>query len=237
VADVQGVHRPSLSGTDGALYYPWVHVLDGPRESGGLVPACGHVAGVYARSDRRVGVHKAPANEVLEGVLDLEVVLTDSEQGQLNPVGINCLRAFPARGIRVWGARTLADPARPEESPWIYVNVRRLFLTLGRWIERHLAGLQFETNEPALWARIRRELTAYLTELLRRGALRGARAEEAFYVKCDADLNPPEVRDAGMVITEIGLAAAVPGELIVVRIVHGASGVTLSAPQETTDRG
>jgi len=216
--------RQGLSGTNGALYYPWVRVLDGPTSTGGFVPPCGHVAGVYARSDQRVGVHKAPANEVLEGVLDLEVSLTDAQQGCLNPEGVNCLRAFPGRGIRVWGARTLSG------DPWTYVNVRRLFLTAGRWIERTMAGAVFDPHDPRLWARISRELTAYFSDLHQRGALRGGTPQESFYVKCDAETNPPEVRDAGMVVTEIGLAPSLPNEFIVVRIVHGAVSTTITGP-------
>ncbi len=217
--------RQALRGTNGALYYPWIRVLDGPASTDGFTPPCGHVAGVYARSDRRVGVHKAPANEVLEGVLDLEINLTDAQQGLLNPQGVNCLRAFPGRGIRVWGARTLSG-----DSIWTYINVRRLFLTAGRWIERNMADAVFEPNEPRLWARISRELSAYFNDLFKRGALKGRTPQEAFYIKCDAETNPPEVREAGMVVTEIGLAPAVPNEFVVVRIVHGASGVTIAGP-------
>lgn len=227
--DAALVQRGRLSGTNGALYYPWVRVLDERGETGDFIPPCGHVAGVYARSDRRVGVHKAPANEVLEGVLDLQVNLSDAQQGFLNPEGVNCLRAFPGRGIRVWGARTLSgDPN------WTYVNVRRLFITAGRWIERNLTGMVFEPNDLKLWTRITRELTAYFTDLFRRGALKGGTPQEAFYVKCDAETNPAEVQDAGMVVTEIGLAPAVPGEFIVVRIIHGDSGVTITAESEPT---
>lgn len=214
--------RRGLSSPNAALYYPWVKVAYGPNETGAFVPPCGHVAGVYARSDARGGVHKAPANERLEGVSDLQTSLTNAQQGELNPEGINCLRAFPGRGIRVWGARTLSrDPNR------IYVNVRRLFLTAGRWIERNQTGLVFEPNDAKLWARITRELTAYFNTLFQRGALQGRTAQEAFYIKCNAETNPPEVRDGGRVVTEIGLAPAVPGEFIVVRIIHTAGGLTI----------
>ena len=217
--------RRGFSSANAALYYPWVKVAGGPVQTRRFVPPCGHIAGVYARSDRRVGVHKAPANEVLEGVLDLEVALTDAQQDKLNPEGVNCLRAFPGRGIRVWGARTLSrDPA------WVYVNVRRLFLTAGRWIDRHMAGVAYEPNEPRLWARISRELTTYFDSLFRHGALKGSTPQEAYYIKCDADTNPPETREAGTVITEIGLAPAVPAEFVVVRILHGASGITITGP-------
>jgi phage tail sheath protein FI len=191
-----------------------------------MVPPSGHVAGIYARSDQQRGIHKAPANEVLEGVLDLEVNLTDEQQGELNPEGVNCLRAFPGRGIRVWGARTLSG------EPWVYVNVRRLFLTAARWIERNLAQKVFEPNDSRLWEQIKRELTAYFSALLRQGGLRGNTAQDAFYVKCDEETNPPEVRDVGMVVTDIGLAAARPNEFIVVRITHNTSGVTMTINSE-----
>jgi phage tail sheath protein FI len=216
--------RRGLVATNGALYYPWVRPLgeDGPT---GFVPPCGPVAGVYARTDERVGVHKAPANEVLEGIVDLELALNDEQQAELNPYGVNCLRAFPGRGIRVWGARTLSSD--PE---WSYVSVRRLFLTAARWIDRNLEDVAFETHDSALWGRIERELTAYLEDLFRRGALRGATAEEAFYVKCDAETNPLEGREQGRVVTEIGLAPASPNEFVVVYVVHEAGGTTVTGP-------
>jgi hypothetical protein len=203
-----------------ALYYPWLRVegWDGP------VPPCGHVAGVYALSDARVGVHKPPANERLDGVLDLETLLDDAANAALNAGGVNCIRAFPGRGVRVWGARALsgADAAPPEEAAWKYVSVRRTVLTLGRWIDATLAGVAFEPADPGLWARIVREVGGYLDAAFRRGALQGSTPEEAYFVRCDAALNPPEVRDAGMVVVEVGLAPAVPNEFIVVRFARGA---------------
>jgi phage tail sheath protein FI len=195
---------------NGALYFPWLTIADGR-----LVPPCGHVAGIFARSDARVGVFKAPANEEILGVLDLEVVVNNRIQDQLNPAGINCLRAFPGRGIRVWGARTISrDPN------WRYVNVRRVFLTLQRWIDANMTWANFEPNTPRLWVRINRELSVYLEGFWRSGGLAGQTAEQAFFIKCDAETNPPEVREAGRVITEVGLAPTLPGEFIVVRIIH-----------------
>jgi phage tail sheath protein FI len=200
---------------NGALYYPWLRVVGGR-----FAPPCGHVAGVFARADGRVGVFKAPANEEVFGVIDLETSIDNSIQDQLNPEGVNCLRAFPGRGIRVWGARTLSrDPN------WRYVSVRRLFLTLRRWIDLNMAWAAFEPNETRLWVRIQRELTTYLTKLLRDGALKGATPEQAFFVKCDTETNPPGLREVGQVVTEIGLAPLAPAEFIVVRIIHRA-GVT-----------
>ncbi len=207
---------------NGALYYPWL------KTAGGLqyLPPCGHVAGIYARSDARAGVFKAPANEEIFGALDLgvsdgqreaAVPIDNQVQDQLNPEGVNCLRAFKGRGIRVWGARTLS-----REAEWRYVNVRRLFLTLRRWIEQNMTWVTFEPNEPLLWTRIQRELTVYLAKLWRDGALAGLQAEQAFYVKCDAETNPPEQRERGEIVTEIGLAPGSPAEFIVVRITHRA---------------
>ncbi|HEX5717923.1 MAG TPA: phage tail sheath subtilisin-like domain-containing protein [Thermoanaerobaculia bacterium] len=207
--------RNGLDADNGALYYPWVRL-----PGGGFVPPCGHVAGVVARCDLRTGVHKAPANEELAGVVDLEAKLTDMDQASLNPVGINALRAFPGRGIRVWGARTLS-----RQSAWTYISVRRLFLTAARWMELNLAGVAFEPHDTKLWNRITRELTTYFEGLFRAGALKGRTAAEAFFVKCDGEVNPPEVREAGRVVTVIGLAPGVPNEFVVVRIIHGASGV------------
>ena len=211
--------REGLSGTHGALYFPWLKTLEW-----GTIPPCGHIAGVYARSDRQIGVHKAPANEALEGVLDLQVHVDNADQEGLNPQGINCLRAFAGRGIRVWGARSLHRA--PE---WRYLNIRRLFIAIGRWAERFMTPAAFEPHDSKLWARISREFTAYLTGLYRQGSFRGATAQEAFFVKCDAENNPEQVREIGMIIADIGLAVAEPGEFIVVRIIHGPAGLDLSS--------
>jgi uncharacterized protein len=214
--------RAALSSDDGALYHPWLWVtgLDGqPR----YVPPCGHVAGAYSRSDQRVGVHKAPANEPIEGVLDLRVNYTAAEVGVLFARGVNCLQAQPGRGIRVWGARTLSADAA-----WQQVSARRVFHTLSRWIERFLTDLVYEPNDVRLWVRIMRELTAYLDGLHASGALRGRTPEEAFFVKCDNETNPPEVVASGTVVTLVGLALAAPAEFVVARIIQGTSGVTIA---------
>jgi phage tail sheath protein FI len=209
------------AGANGALYHPWLQ----PAGASRCVPPCGHIAGVISRCDQHTGVHKAPANEVLEGAVDLAARLTDADQGRLNPEGINALRAFPGRGIRVWGARTLSRaPA------WTYISVRRLFLTTARWIEVNLPDAAFEPHDVRLWNRITRELTAWFEELFRAGALQGRTAAEAFFVKCDGETNPPAVREIGQVVTVIGLAPAVPNELVVVRIIHGAGGVDIAGP-------
>ncbi|MCX4857525.1 phage tail sheath subtilisin-like domain-containing protein [Streptomyces canus] len=212
-------------GSFGALYYPW---LWAPGEDGGLrhLPPSGHVAGVYSVGDQRVGVHKAPANTEVEGVVDLQVRLAPAEVGELYAQGVNCLRALPGRGVRVWGARTLATEP---ELAWRDVSARRLVGTIGRWVERFMTGLVHEPNDVRLWVRIMRELTAYLDELFQRGALKGRTAAEAFFVKCDHETNPPEAVEAGVVVTQIGVAPTVPAEFITVRVIHGASGVTVDA--------
>ena len=152
-----------------------------------------------------MGVHKAPANEVVEGALDLRSDLTAEQAGTLYAQAVNCVRALPGRGIRVWGARTLSD-----DPAWRDVSARRVVATVRRWVERFMRGLVFEPNDIRLWVRITRELTAYLDGLFQRGALKGRTAEEAFFVKCDSETNPGEVLDAGMVVTEIGAGAPAP---------------------------
>jgi phage tail sheath protein FI len=213
-------HWGELVPTDGALYFPWLRVAPLTGSAPQLVPPCGHVAGIYARTDAQIGVHKAPANEIVEGAVDLEVQLTDADQRDLNEAGVNCIRSFPGRGIRVWGARTLSGLPN-----WRYVNVRRLFLTLIRWIEHNTSDLVFEPNGPPLWDRVRTRLGAYCYELLQHGALKG-RPAEAYFVKCDAETNPLEVRMAGQLICDVGLAPVMPAEFVVVRITQSAAGTT-----------
>jgi hypothetical protein len=213
--------RDALAGDDGALYHPWLWV-PGVAGEPAHVPPCGHVAGAYARSDQQFGVHKAPANEALDGVLDLRVDLDPAAVGELHERGVNPLRALPGRGIRVWGARTLSD-----DPAWRDVGGRRVLLTVGRWLERFMTGLVHEPNDIRLWVRIMRELTAYLDGMFARGALNGRAPDQAFYVKCDGETNPPEVVDAGAVVTEVGLALAAPAEFVVVRVIAGASGVSV----------
>ncbi|MYY00923.1 MULTISPECIES: phage tail sheath family protein [unclassified Streptomyces] len=195
------------------VYYPWLKVLDPASGQQTLMPPSGHVSGVWARSDGERGVHKAPANEVIRGALDLELRLSRGEQDLLNPIGVNCVRAFPGRGIRIWGARTLSsDPA------WRYLNVRRLFNYLEESILLGTQWVVFEPNDDRLWSSIRRNVTAFLTEEWRRGALFGRTAEEAFYVKCDRDNNPQESIDLGQVVCEIGVSPVKPAEFVVFRL-------------------
>ncbi|MER6503981.1 phage tail sheath family protein [Streptomyces sp. NPDC001455] len=204
------------------VYYPWINVFDPAAGRNSLMPPSGHVAGVWARSDGERGVHKAPANEVIRGALDLEIRLSKGEQDLLNPIGVNCVRAFPGRGIRIWGARTLSsDPA------WRYLNVRRLFNYLEESILLGTQWVVFEPNDDRLWSSIRRNVTAFLTEEWRRGALFGRTAEEAFYVKCDRDNNPQESIDLGQVVCEIGVAPVKPAEFVVFRLAQFSDSTSL----------
>jgi phage tail sheath protein FI len=204
----------------GAVYYPWISVANplGDGESM-LVPPCGYMAGIYARSDTERGVHKAPANEVVRGAIAVEKQITKSEQDILNPIGINCIRAFPGRGIRVWGARTLSSNAS-----WRYINVRRLFNFVEKSIELGTQWVVFEPNDMDLWERVKRDITAFLTRVWRDGALFGATAGDAFFVKCDEELNPVSVRDAGQLIIEIGMCPVKPAEFVIFRISQWAGG-------------
>ncbi|MFN2228313.1 MAG: phage tail sheath family protein [Anaerolineae bacterium] len=196
-----------------ALYYPWIQVDDPVLNRAIYIPPCGHMAGIWARNDNTRGVHKAPANEVVQGAVGLAYNTTKGEQDTLNPNGVNCIRAFPGRGIRVWGARTLtSDPS------WRYINVRRLFNMVEKSIENGTQWVVFEPNDPFLWARVRRDVGAFLTTVWSSGALFGGSPGEAFYVKCDAELNPPESRDLGRLIIEIGMCPVKPAEFVIFRI-------------------
>ena len=214
-----------LSPTEGALYFPWLRVepLAGSLEQ--FVPPCGHIAGIYARTDTQIGVHKAPANELIAGALDVGRQLTDEENGRLNEAGVNAVRFFLGHGIRVWGARTLSGLPN-----WQYVNVRRLFISLVRWIDQNMRDLTFEPHTPALWDRVSDRLGAYCYSMFQNGALKGMSPDEAFFVKCNAETNPLDVREAGQLICEVGLAPVRPAEFLVVRITQNAAGATVIFP-------
>jgi phage tail sheath protein FI len=195
------------------LYYPWLEVMDPLTNQPIMIPPSGHVAGVWARTDSTRGVHKAPANEVVLGANGLGFQVTQEEQGGLNKVGINCIRSFPGRGIRIWGARTLSSD--PE---WRYLNVRRLFNYISESIMEGTQWSVFEPNDHRLWMQLRIAATNFLTRTWREGALFGASPDEAFYVKCDAETNPPDVIEAGQVIVEIGISPVKPAEFVIFRI-------------------
>ncbi len=207
--------RTDIAGYDSrfaALYYPYIKVMD-PSGTPRVMPPSGYVAGVWARSDAARGVHKAPANEVIQGVLGLDISITSTEQELLNPEGINAIRAFSGRGVRIWGARTLSS-----DSDWRYLNVRRLFNFLEQSILNGTQFAVFEPNDFNLWGRLSRTITAFLTTQWRQGALFGRTPEEAFYVKCDSETNPPDLVDAGQVVVQIGIAPVKPAEFVVFQL-------------------
>jgi uncharacterized protein len=206
-----------------ALYWPWIKVMDPVSGRAVTLPPGGHMAGVWARNDDTRGVHKAPANEVVRGAIAVETSVTRGEHDQLNPVGVNCIRAFPGQGIRVWGARTLSSD--PE---WRYLNVRRLFNFVEKSILAGTNWVVFEPNDPFLWDSVRRNLDSFLTRVWRSGALFGGSASEAFFVKCDGENNPPENRDVGILTVDIGIAPVKPAEFVVFRLSQLADGASLS---------
>ncbi|NJR26492.1 MAG: phage tail sheath family protein [Richelia sp. CSU_2_1] len=197
-----------------ALYFPWIQVFDPATKGQKPVPPSGHMAGIYARVDNQRGVHKAPANEVVMGALGMQQKISKNQQDGLNPQGINCIRDLNGN-IRVWGARTLGGDANGE---FKYINIRRLFNYLRESIDEGTQWTVFEPNSPDLWARIRRTVTAFLLTVWRSGALFGNTPEQAFFVKCDEENNPPEVRDAGQVIIEIGVAVVKPAEFVIFKL-------------------
>ena len=199
-----------------ALYYPWVRVVDPLKLRGNpvrTIPPCGHIAGLYARSDFTVGVHKAPANGELFWAEDVTVVINDDQQAILNPDGINCIRAFPGRGIRVYGARTISN--NPD---WRYINVRRLMSMIEEAVDESTQWAVFEPHDFNLRRSLILSVSGFLETIWRQGALVGGSPEEAYYIKCDDTNNPPEIVDQGKIITDIGVAPTHPAEFIVFRV-------------------
>jgi len=223
----QQVHQWRVKGAGydsrfATMYWPWIKVFDPAGGTNKFVPPAGHMAGIWARSDDSRGVHKAPANEVVRGAITLQTQITKAEHDLLNPVGINCIRSFPGRGVRVWGARTLSSD--PE---WRYLNVRRLFNYLEESILMGTQWVVFEPNDHALWARIRRTISAFLINEWRKGALFGTTPDEAFFVKCDDETNPAEGIDAGQVVCQIGVAPVKPAEFVIFQLSQFSGGTSL----------
>jgi len=202
-----------------ALYYPWVNIRDPYSEQVLPVPPSGHICGIYARVDAERGVHKAPAGEVVRGVLGLERKITKGQQDTLIPLGINCLRVFRDRELLVCSARTISSDAL-----WKYVNVRRLVLFLEESIEEGTQWVVFEPNDEKLWTTVKQAATQFLTRMWRVGALMGSTPEEGFFVKCDRSTMTQDDIDNGRLILRVGVAMVKPAEFIVFRIVQWASG-------------
>ncbi|MHC8609193.1 phage tail sheath family protein [Paenarthrobacter ureafaciens] len=214
----QDLGAPQSPGGYTALYYPWIVMIDPVSGKKVTQPPSGHIAGVWARVDATRGVHKAPANEPIQGAIDLVRRVSRGEQEVLNPAGVNCIRYFPGEGIRVWGARTKA----PEASEYRYINVRRLTNMIKESVADGTRWVVFEPNDHTLWKSIRRDIGAFLTNVWRDGALLGTTPQQAFFVKCDEETNPPEVRDAGQVVTLIGIAPVKPAEFVIFKLMQSA---------------
>jgi phage tail sheath protein FI len=209
-------HRKSLDSTRGyaALYYPWLKMISAQTGKEILVPPSGHIIGIMARVDNSRGVHKAPANEIVNGAFAVQTTMSDQEQGLLNLQGINVIRVFQTGGRPVlWGARTTATDLN-----WQYVNIRRLFLYLEESIQEGIRWAVFEPNNLQLWQKLRRTITEFLTRVWRDGALFGATPDEAFYVRIDESLNPFSEQALGRLNIEIGVRPTYPAEFIIVRI-------------------
>ncbi|HQA10339.1 phage tail sheath subtilisin-like domain-containing protein, partial [Zoogloea sp.] len=210
IREVRGQHDSKYA----ALYYPWLvaSAPGGARETIQYSPE-GAMAGIYARSDIERGVHKAPANETVRGILRFSRNVNKGEQDVLNPEGINCLRFFEGRGYRVWGARTISSD--PE---WTYINVRRLFIYLEHSIDRGTQWAVFEPNNEELWLKIRLTIEGFLYDVWRSGALLGARPEDAYFVRCDRSTMSQSDLDNGRLICLIGVAPTKPAEFVIFRI-------------------
>jgi phage tail sheath protein FI len=229
VAEVQE-HRGLFDSRYAAIYYPWLRIDDpfpeNPRVASQVsVPPSGHVMGIYARTDIERGVHKAPANEVIRTINDLEVKLTKEEQDILNPRNVNVLRNFRDnnRGLRVWGARTTSS-----DPDWRYVNVRRLFIFVEASIDRGTQWVVFEPNAEPLWERVRRVVSSFLTAVWRDGALMGRTPEEAYFVKADRTTMTQSDIDNGRLIIQVGIAPVKPAEFVIFRIGQWAGGSELA---------
>jgi uncharacterized protein len=210
-ADRTREYRLMFDSRQGALYFPWV-ILDrhGQRLA---IPPSGHLAGIMARCDGAVGIHKAPANEVLSDADDLTVLLVDEDVGLLNDEGINCLVSQGVRGLRVWGARTISS-----DTTFRYLNVRRQLNAVQKTLSNGMQWVVFEPNVPSLWKTVERNVTQFLMDLWRRGWFQGESPEDGFYVKCDDETNPREERDAGRLIVEVGVAPVRPAEFLTVHV-------------------
>jgi hypothetical protein len=212
ISDVRQ-YRALFSSNRMALYYPWVRILDPITGKEINLPPSGFVTGIYARNDTNRAVYKAPANEVVSLALGFERTINQAQQEVLNPEGINCLRFFEGRGMRVWGARTMDTDVE-----WKYINVRRYFAYLERSIDRGTQWAVFEPNGPALWNNIKRTIEDFLLNEFQSGALLGYKPEQAFFVRCDRSTMTQNDLDNGRLVCLIGVAPLKPAEFVIFRI-------------------
>jgi phage tail sheath protein FI len=212
--------KSNLDSNYAALYYPWVHVTNPlaspnnaniPQEID--LPPSGYACGIYARTDFKHGVFKAPANEVVLGALRFETDVSFGQQSLLNPLGVNCLRHLPNRGNRVWGARTISS-----DPDWKYISVRRYMVYLEASIDYSTQWAVFESNGPQLWSRVASAVSAFLRTEWRNGALLGDTPEQAYFVKCDRGTMTQNDLDNGRMVCLIGVAVIKPAEFVIFRI-------------------
>lgn len=206
-------HRDIVDSTYAAMYHPWLQVFDPLDKKNIVIPPSGSVIGIYARSDNSRGVHKAPANEVVNGCVGLDCQFNKGEQDILNPKGVNLIRVFPGQGIRVWGARTTSS-----EGSWKYINVRRLFIFIEESIKANTNWAVFEPNDEVLWVRVQRTISVFLNNMWRNGSLAGSTPEEAFFVNVGRDTMSQDDIDNGRLICVIGVAPVKPAEFVIFRI-------------------
>ena len=206
-------HRQNYDSLYGAYYGPWLRALNPENGRIESFPPSGYVAGIYGRSDANVGVHKAPANEVVRNITDVTLPFTAAEQDVLNPIGVNLIRDLTPRGIRVWGARTTTS-----DQEWKYVNIRRLFIFLEHSIDLGTQWVVFEPNSEVLWAKVIETVSSFLTGVWKTGALHGTTPEQAFFVTCDRTTMTQDDIDNGRLICEIGVAPVAPAEFVIFRI-------------------
>lgn len=205
--------RDMYDSTYAAMYHPWLEMYDAGAKRSAYFPPSGAIAGIYARTDNEHGVHKAPANEVVRGCTGLSCAYNEGEQDILNPIGVNLIRAFTGRGIRVWGARTISS-----NGLWKYLNVRRLFIYVEETIKASTNWVVFEPNSQVLWGRVTRTISSFLATCWRDGALAGATPDQAFFVECGPTTMTQDDIDNGRLICQIGIAPVKPAEFVVFRI-------------------
>ena len=205
--------RDMYDSTYAAMYHPWLEMYDAGSKRSAYFPPSGAMAGIYARTDIERGVHKAPANEVVRGCTGLSCAYNEGEQDILNPIGVNLIRSFTGRGIRVWGARTISS-----NGLWKYLNVRRLFIYVEESIKANTNWVVFEPNSTTLWNRVTRTIEAFLATCWRDGALAGSSPDQAFFVECGPTTMTQDDIDNGRLICQIGIAPVKPAEFVIFRI-------------------
>jgi phage tail sheath protein FI len=209
----------TVASTHAAVFAPYLKIITMNPDSIDrftTVPPSGFVAGVFARTDRLRGVHKAPGNEAVTGIVGLSQTYTQRRQDLLNPGGVNLIRAFPGRGMRLWGARNATD-----DTKWRYINVRRLFNMIETSVDQATQWVVFEPNTAPTWIRIKVSVENFLEQQWRAGALAGTKPEEAYRVRVGLGETMTETDiDLGLVITEVAVAPAKPAEFVVFRFSH-----------------